>query len=710
MILSASLFYALSCFGMLRYTSAQSFQYLFNDSLPDVALTPACAAALTSNISCDPSVTYFQAAEYYDPTGLRQVCTKDCQTGIQNYYSSLTTNCQGLMYNDTESTYLPIDSIGSRLEYIYSLVCLQDSGRFCNYVAYEASLQADVNASAPLGQPNGTAVASPCDGCFVKQLQLQAGSPFGGGSELAAAYSSLTSSCGVAGMPIKTTAISSSMVSPTPNPISTCLGETYIVASNDTCRSIAQSQGISIGWLVSDNNLNAYCAGFDATGSLCIQNTCATYTIKVNDTCTTIAKANNITSAQIISWNPTLNSACNNIAYSINDPICISKPGVPYTSPNMTIPVATSFSTAAPAPTDIAEDTTRRCGEFYQVQEGDYCNLVCLKFNIKLDDFLFLNPSVNASCTNLYAHESYCVAPVGSLSNYPGHPGYVAPINASVASAWLSAPKATYLPPVLNITDNAPLASGTRSDCWSFMNGEMLQLPINGTVYQSTCQFVASTYDITLDQLRNWNPSLNTNSTTCAFQTGVRYCLLPYKPTTTTSTTPTQTAFGDMIRPGTWTNCTAYFDVDFSWTCQRVLDNFGLTIAQFSTWNPEVGRQCENLWENYSYCVSLNLTLDEAAGSDQSGGGTTNSTPVATSSMSTASTGPVIPSPTQPGSIMSSCNTYKQAMKGDYCYIFARNNGITVDQLAAWNTVLGAGGKDCGSQFWINYWYCVGVA
>ncbi|KAI1158006.1 hypothetical protein F5B18DRAFT_668603 [Nemania serpens] len=714
-----SLVQALVCLIILPSAAAQSFQYVFSDSLPGTVLTPACSATLTSNISCDPWVSHFREGSYYKPAGLESVCTTSCQTAIKNYQFSLASNCKGLTYNFTETTYLPIDSIGSMLDYVYSLTCLQDSGRFCNYVAYEASLQADINASTPIGRPNSTSTISPCDNCFVKQLQLEAGSPFAGGDELVTSYSSLTSSCKVTGMPITATTLSSSTVSVTPTTTPTCSGKTYKVSLSDTCRSIAQSQGIGVGWLVSDNSLNAYCAGFNATGTLCIQNTCTTYTVKAGDTCSTIAKANNVTSSQIISWNPILDVTCSNIGVSLNDPICISKPGVPYASPTVTIPVATSFTTAAPAPTDIATNTTTKCGEFYQVQLGDYCNLVCLRFNINLNDFLFLNPAVNVNCTNLFALESYCVAPVGDLITYPGYTGYVAPNNASTTSAWSSAPKATYTPPVLNITDNTPLANGTRSDCWSFTNGDMLQIPINGTFYSSTCELVSSTYGVPLDQLQNWNPSLDTASPNCAFQAGVRYCLLAYNPTTTT-TTPTQTALPDMIRPGTWTNCTAYFDVNFGRSCQSVLDYFGLTIAQFSTWNPEVGAQCENLWENYSYCVSLTLTLDQAAGVGQTGGGggggvtstpTTTPTPTSSSSTTTStSTGAAIPSPTQANSIVSNCNKYKIAADGDYCYIFAQNNGITVDQLATWNTVLGAAGANCGTQFWLGYYYCVGVA
>ncbi|KAI0905819.1 hypothetical protein F4823DRAFT_113363 [Ustulina deusta] len=713
------------CFiSILHLTTAQSFQYVFDDSLPGTTLTDECSAALTKNISCDPWVSHFRSSGYYDPNGLKSVCTTSCQQAIQDYHTGLISSCAGLSYNYTDTTYLPIDAIGALLDYTYTLVCLQDSGRFCNYVAYESSLQADPDVAATLGQPSRNETISPCDSCLVKQSQLQAGSPFDGGEDLVTEYDALTSSCSVTGMPVTTITLSSSSVTTTPSPSPTCAGNVYKVSPQDSCRSIAESQGISVGWLVIDNGLNAYCAGFNATGSLCIQDTCDTYTVKTNDTCSSIAKSHNVTTSQIISWNPIFDSSCSNIALSLNDSICISKPGRPYASPTVTIPVVTSFTTAAPVPTDIATNTTQNCGKFYEVQLGDYCNLVCLKFNINLNDFLFLNPSVNVNCTNLFAEESYCVVPVGDLTSYPGYPGYVAPSNATTTFAWSDAPKATWVPPDLNITDNTPLANGTRSDCWQFTDGSSLQLPINGSIYSSTCQLIASTYGTSLDQLKNWNPSLPTNETDCSFDPSLRYCLMAYNPVVTASAAPTSSATPDQIRPGTWTNCTAYLDVNFGTSCQDILDNYNLTIAQFSSWNPEVGTQCENLWEDYRYCVSLTQTLDEAGGgSGSSGSGTASSTPTpttmsvssttakstTTTKTSSTSTTVAIPSPTQPNSIASNCDKYQITVSGDYCYIFAQDNGITVDQLAGWNTVLGAGGANCDTEFWLGYYYCVGV-
>lgn len=70
-------------------------------------------------------------------------------------------------------------------------------------------------------------------------------------------------------------------------------------------------------------------------------------------------------------------------------------------------------SIAAPVPTNAKDESNRNCGDWYNVVEGDYCNLITMKYGISLPDFVFLNPSINANCTNLLMDISYCVEPVG---------------------------------------------------------------------------------------------------------------------------------------------------------------------------------------------------------------------------------------------------------------------------------------------------------
>jgi hypothetical protein len=128
----------------------------------------------------------------------------------------------------------------------------------------------------------------------------------------------------------------------------------------------------------------------------------------------------------------------------------------------------------------------------------------------------------------------------------------------------------------------------------------------------------------------------------------------------------------------------------------------GIGSAKFYTWNPVLGPTGENcttqFWFQEYYCVGVVLSNSGNSGS------------VTTTPTTTVTTGPVsAPGPTQTG-IVKTCNKFAQATGGIGCYDFATQNGITADQLYAWNSVLGSAGANCGTAFWANEWYCVGVA
>lgn len=56
-----------------------------------------------------------------------------------------------------------------------------------------------------------------------------------------------------------------------------------------------------------------------------------------------------------------------------------------------------------------------------QVQDGDYCDSVSSAQNIALKDFYFLNPEINANCTNLLPGLAYCVQPVRDIAIYDNY-------------------------------------------------------------------------------------------------------------------------------------------------------------------------------------------------------------------------------------------------------------------------------------------------
>jgi LysM repeat protein len=69
-----------------------------------------------------------------------------------------------------------------------------------------------------------------------------------------------------------------------------------------------------------------------------------------------------------------------------------------------------------------------------------------------------------------------------------------------------------------------------------------------------------------------------------------------------------------------------------------------------------------------------------------------------------------VPSPTQSG-IVASCTKYLETNPtGASCSAFASRAGIALQQLYAWNTILGPNGENCATQFLNNEYYCIGVS
>jgi len=163
--------------------------------------------------------------------------------------------------------------------------------------------------------------------------------------------------------------------------------------------------------------------------------------LRQNDTCSKVAKDQSLTETQLKAWNPVspcrhssescilssaqiIDGGCYNLRRMHGTQICVSSPGKPSLAQDTTgIQTATalysnrtSTTTSAPVaalPTNVAQHVNPRCGQYYTTVEGEYCNLLVMRYAISLADFLFLNQDVNANCTNLLAQYSYCVKPIG---------------------------------------------------------------------------------------------------------------------------------------------------------------------------------------------------------------------------------------------------------------------------------------------------------
>ncbi|KAL4884128.1 hypothetical protein BJY04DRAFT_215560 [Aspergillus karnatakaensis] len=102
--------------------------------------------------------------------------------------------------------------------------------------------------------------------------------------------------------------------------------------------------------------------------------------------------------------------------------------------------------------------------------------------------------------------------------------------------------------------------------------------------------------------------------------------------------------------------------------CDAIEAKYGITNAQFSSWNPYIDKNSSNLWLDYYVCVH------------------------------------VTPKPQMPD-IVDSCKTYHKVSSGEGCWSIDSAYGITLDQFRKWNPTIDA---SC-SNLWVDYYVCVGV-
>lgn len=149
------------------------------------------------------------------------------------------------------------------------------------------------------------------------------------------------------------------------------------------------------------------------------------------------------------------------------------------------------------------------------MQEGDFCSSISVRFSIALVDFLFLNPQLDANCTNLWLNNSYCVAPVGNIATYSGYPSstatYIFPKTTMTSFTPTAVPT-----PALN-----PRAPGTLDDCDFYENPIAPSSPTD--VDLTSCEAWASEAEVNIATFITWNPSLS--AANCTLDMNYSYCI-----------------------------------------------------------------------------------------------------------------------------------------------------------------------------------------
>ncbi|KAJ5591397.1 hypothetical protein N7450_005369 [Penicillium hetheringtonii] len=218
----------------------------------------------------------------------------------------------------------------------------------------------------------------------------------------------------------------------------------------------------------------------------------------------------------------------------------------------------------------------------------------------------------------------------------------------------------------------------------------------------ATCASFASSWGLSVADLQKLNPGI-----TCPkLDASKSYCVIgtatdepsststtTSKTTTTTTTSKTTTskttttqpaASHEPTMPGIVSNCDGFYQVASGDQCDTIAAKYGISEAQFKSWNTQVDAKCSNLWLDYYVCVHVP-------------GATTTTAPKPTSE-------PSGPTPQMPG-IVSNCKTYHLIKDGDSCYSINTAAKITLAQFRSWNTQVDA---SC-SNLWLGYYVCIGV-
>ncbi|KAK3679998.1 hypothetical protein LTR78_000375 [Recurvomyces mirabilis] len=557
-----------------------------------------------------------------------------------------------------------------------------------------------------------------CSDCWLGAQALQLGNPLGYDQGQADNFASLTSSCSSNQYSYATPtayALNATDTAPSASPTSApgCTGSYYVQAT-DTCFDLSQYLNVSTYNLLVYNGWDMYCRNFNASvgTSFCSPPTCNTYTWQVGDTCNAVVLANpSITLTQFMSWNPNFDPLCQNAGNFVGYEVCLSPPGgilTPTATSDLGGGVSSAPTAAVPVPSNAMDGSNRNCGKWYNIVSGDECGTVSVGNGITLDDFYFLNPEINTQCTNLLLDIAYCVQPVGTITTYPNYttssgtkqtitvaPNTFSSVNTAIPTSTPAPAGFDWEPTFL------PHAAGTREDCAWYAN--------YSSAVPMSCQDIADEYAISIEQLLDWNPSLNSDPSNCSLQPGYSYCVVSSDAAVDTSRNDCTPINATKIVTGTAQNCNCFIRLSGtyaqSYGCAQIESEYSLTDSSLIDWNTWLSSSdCDTgLYANLDegdyrpLCVGLNAT--QSIGTISAGpSGTPSPTTVTTGGTTTT----VAMGPTASGEV-EGCEVYHTVVDGDSCYGIETTYDITVSQFYAWNPSVGS---DC-TGMWLGYAYCV---
>ncbi|KAF7339153.1 hypothetical protein MVEN_01992400 [Mycena venus] len=341
----------------------------------------------------------------------------------------------------------------------------------------------------------------------------------------------------------------------------------YTVAAGDNCTGVQTTYDLSLPWPYNISTPDftfwnfdplAPCPTLKAGTAICVLVTNATaaipprpknaatgsapsgclrwHTIVTGDGCAKLETDFALTQAQLFALNPELAPSCTNLALDeASSHICrtgrrlIVVVGILCSS-------SSRYGSSYWPPADLNPGSWSNCTSYYTVQSGDNCNLIDSKFNISFNDLLQWNPEVSKTCNNLNL-ASYCVGIAGGCQGL-----------------------------------------------YTVVSGD-------------SCSVIEKKTGLSDAQLRALNPWIDA---ACTLQIGQNLCI---KNSNVTVPPPTSGPPAD-LNPGSWINCTTYYDVQSGDNCNVIEAKFNISFSDILHWNPEVSKTCNNL-NLASYCVGV---------------------------------------------------------------------------------------------------------
>ncbi|CAO2651320.1 Nn.00g096170.m01.CDS01 [Neocucurbitaria sp. VM-36] len=573
-------------------------------------ISTTCGIALNSTVSCPILLHEGSLSNHrWEEQNLIELCTASCLDSLTSARNNIIAGCKGpndIEKRDAGLTY-PATFVVDHYILTYNLACRKDpaTNRFCDVLGTEWLSNTKDSSDHD------------CHDCVLGTMQTHLNSPLDYSEESEEDFRRTTASCSKTQYPITRPGeyAIGTWGSETPVPTPTCLTPLSL-GGNDTCETVSMRYNVSTSNILSRNSIPwTACQGLGSYGSLCLPEECAIHKLDPMDTCENITAQYGVTDVQFLAWNPNINALCNNLEPYVGDYVCVGPPdgSLAIVTPTVSMPVV-SPTLPASIPSNAHPDSNKKCGRWYEIQKGDICQALSIEFGISLRAFYFLNPQIDSQCSNLWLETSYCVQPVGDMASYPGFStsNFITLTPTSFETA--TASSFPLLAMTLTATSQLPLASGTVEDCYEYRN----HVPIPAIVdqafsnnirpvdtLQNDCEFVSSKYNVELDQLLEWNPSLS--SSECELKNGSSYCVL--RSETSGRWIPgwyercaSKEAIDNagVIVDGVDSDCDCFAVIDGSdmenevaMTCEDLVDSLKLPVANIAKYNSWIGSDCD---------------------------------------------------------------------------------------------------------------------